>query len=692
MSSPQRQQRRAGLRRVPVACERCRTRKNKCDHALPVCSLCRRAGTECIVVDRLTHRQHPRDYVDILERENAELKTRIDHLEHDVAAISVDSAASRLFADENANDVRQLPSALLAAPKAIIRHGGTYVGDSGGLFFACAMQELYPQAGGYHTSCSPCTLTPKASARNGALLLRLIPYLTDKALPSLQVHRLVNAFFRSRWPTLPFLHRPSFYDHCLSPFLSLRERTAPDSIFLLLVVCAIGAVDEARQDPTIAGLGSHLFAIALSIHTEALEWTTGLATVQISLLVACFAITQPCDVDAWEAAGHAVRAAITLGLHRRPNDRQTSVSLLDVEMRKRVFWSAYALDRSVSLALGRPFAIADADLDIDLPSCMTDQDLITIAIPSTDVGDRGSSQDMTSFIHIIKLRQLRSSIKERLYPPKNTSAPHEIRASQTAIHRELDDWIAQAPRMSQVEVPVCQTTEWIQIAYSQSLLLLYRPSPACPTASLSALQICAENAVNFVISYSSLYAKNKISYSWISLHSLFMASITMLYMLWVSPILRSSSRPALVSSNIKISLGLFEVMQETWPLAARCRDIVSKLGDATLRLFKRAGDQPVVQSTKSVSADSVPFLDRPAIAQVERNHLSVPEVSAFGESAESTSFGHLQDDLEHRLDMHGSIEELPFSSTSGGFDLFDANLPYMMDAFNAPEYWPTTGV
>lgn len=138
---------------------------------------------------------------------------------------------------------------------------------------------------------------------------------------------------------------------------------------------------------------------------------------------------------------------------------------------------------------------------------------------------------MSSFIHIIKLRQLRSLIKERLYPSTNTLAPNEIGRIQTAIHQELDDWIAQVPRMSQVEGAVFQTTECMQIAYSQALLLLYRPSPACPTASVSALRVCAKNAVNFVVSYSSLYAKIKISYSWISLHSLFMASITMLYTL-----------------------------------------------------------------------------------------------------------------------------------------------------------------
>jgi hypothetical protein len=53
-----------------------------------------------------------------------------------------------------------------------------------------------------------------------------------------------------------------------------------------------------------------------------------------------------------------------LGLHRKSQKRR---SPLEYEMCKRVFWTCYCLDRQVSIILGRPFAIADRDIDV--PVC-----------------------------------------------------------------------------------------------------------------------------------------------------------------------------------------------------------------------------------------------------------------------------------------------------------------------------------
>jgi Fungal specific transcription factor domain len=59
--------------------------------------------------------------------------------------------------------------------------------------------------------------------------------------------------------------------------------------------------------------------------------------------------------------GVAMRICIDLGIHRRstslvkPNFKE--------EMRKRIFWSCYCLDRQVSIPIGRPFAISDHDID-----------------------------------------------------------------------------------------------------------------------------------------------------------------------------------------------------------------------------------------------------------------------------------------------------------------------------------------
>jgi hypothetical protein len=93
----------------------------------------------------------------------------------------------------------------------------------------------------------------------------------------------------------------------------------------------------------------------------------GLKTIQVIVMFAIYNLRSPKGLGAWTYTGLAMRQCIELGLHRSPPQ---NVPLLESEMRKRVFWTCYCLDRQVSIILGRPFAISDRDIDVDV-SCIS---------------------------------------------------------------------------------------------------------------------------------------------------------------------------------------------------------------------------------------------------------------------------------------------------------------------------------
>lgn len=72
------------------------------------------------------------------------------------------------------------------------------------------------------------------------------------------------------------------------------------------------------------------------------------------------------EVLAWRTIGLAARQCFELGLHRREaydsfadqNERTAAI---------RTFWSVYVLDRRWSFGTGMPFALQDADIDVNLP-------------------------------------------------------------------------------------------------------------------------------------------------------------------------------------------------------------------------------------------------------------------------------------------------------------------------------------
>ena len=69
--------------------------------------------------------------------------------------------------------------------------------------------------------------------------------------------------------------------------------------------------------------------------------------------------------QAWYVFGTATQMISALGLHRKPyvNSVASSSEGNDVNCRKQVFWSAYTLDRYLSVMLGRPRIFRDEDID-----------------------------------------------------------------------------------------------------------------------------------------------------------------------------------------------------------------------------------------------------------------------------------------------------------------------------------------
>ncbi|KAL7665447.1 Transcription factor domain-containing protein [[Candida] zeylanoides] len=65
------------INRPITACQRCRTKKIKCDQGFPNCSKCAKAGATCVGLDPATGREVPRSYIMHLEERVAALESRL---------------------------------------------------------------------------------------------------------------------------------------------------------------------------------------------------------------------------------------------------------------------------------------------------------------------------------------------------------------------------------------------------------------------------------------------------------------------------------------------------------------------------------------------------------------------------------------------------------------------------------------
>lgn len=66
--------------RIAQACDRCRSKKIRCDGVRPTCSQCANVGFECRTSDKLSRRAFPRGYTESLEERVRALETEVREL------------------------------------------------------------------------------------------------------------------------------------------------------------------------------------------------------------------------------------------------------------------------------------------------------------------------------------------------------------------------------------------------------------------------------------------------------------------------------------------------------------------------------------------------------------------------------------------------------------------------------------
>lgn len=99
-----------------------------------------------------------------------------------------------------------------------------------------------------------------------------------------------------------------------------------------------------------------------------------LATVQFVILLGVHGQRLPYGAGSWSQIRYATSVCIEMGLHRKRKALSSASSSREAEIRRRAFWSCYCLDRVTSIVLGRTFAIADRDIDVEVRCLMYQQE------------------------------------------------------------------------------------------------------------------------------------------------------------------------------------------------------------------------------------------------------------------------------------------------------------------------------
>ncbi|ODV96014.1 hypothetical protein PACTADRAFT_20807, partial [Pachysolen tannophilus NRRL Y-2460] len=194
--------------------------------------------------------------------------------------------------------------------------------------------------------------------------------------------------------------------------------------------------------------------------------------VMLILFLQCGARLSTC----YSYIGIALRAALREGLHRKLD---YPFNPIELEIRKRIFWTIYKMDIYVNAMLGLPRTISEEDFDQDLPSELDDENITETGYIYDNQKGRLSSAGIanahTKLIFVMK------KIVKKLYPIKPSENFVHLSANNVVYELELDlqNWVNELPLELkpgiEPEPQYFKANRLLHIAYLHVKIILYRP-------------------------------------------------------------------------------------------------------------------------------------------------------------------------------------------------------------------------
>ncbi|CAK5275757.1 unnamed protein product [Mycena citricolor] len=643
-------------RRVWRACESCRRKKIKCDGTEPTCSQCAASGSQCTWLQTKDRAALSRHYVQ-------ELESRLLHMESLFSQIApvldqfgplpnptpsngLSSPVSGPSGSESAPAAMQSrslppkdrsPSVPIKAEEddvsesfgqlALDEYGHMrWIGGSSTMSLIQSFKALTTSSVHRRSPMEEDPMAPGPSVNKLYFPAAVFFGKTKSALPGAEqveypprdlADKLVGAYFSRLHFLNPVIDKPSF----LRKYNFLIENTHDHSFaraetpFLALVfavfACAARLVEDDRlttgdsQDDGGMGMVYYERALILQYISHA---DIQVDHVQCFLLLSTFLCAVNCLPQAWILVGQAVRTGQDLGLHRSP--RRLTITPIEKETRRKVWWGVYALDRMLALALGRPLGVNDFDCDVEYPVEIDDEYLPDYF--NGVITPQRQPALLAGFINLVSLYKIGGKVLREVYALEvcrdnlEPDRKAELQKTVENLDAELTQWCEDLPDMfkSQSETDqqvsmgavLCSHYYSVLTTLHRNLLPVKRDQPVTAKSTVKAVS-SARSCIRLAPSIKNVVPACHHLAFFIQ-HLFSSAVILLLYAM-------HSSEPraaAAAMDEAKSTLGALESWEGHWPGARKCKELL-------MELTTTAADAVAKQQVAELS-DSFPGRER----------------------------------------------------------------------------------
>lgn len=336
-------------------------------------------------------------------------------------------------------------------------------------------------------------------------------------------------------------------------------------------------------------------------------------TLAGTILTAVYSLMRPNVPGVWYTMGSALRLTVDLGLHAEKLNK--NYDPFTRETRRRLFWCIYALDRQICAYFGRPIGIPEESVSAKYPSLLDDALITTF---NDDIDDYSKVQTSMATSKVIalaifKIRRLQSSILQVLYAVHG-EIPRKFRdleSWRSYMQESLERWLEKDVPKTFRKMNCKFNMEFFHLNYYYTKCMLYGLSPKNLSLSPKAFEIVYEGTKGTISTYDKMCSRKKINYTWVTVHNLFMAGMTYLYVVYYSDRGLNEGQQYVEGYTSSILRVLKELIG-TCEAAKNCFVIYKVLSAAVMRLkfdMPQPNAAPSLSSRHQGPPDSIPIPD-----------------------------------------------------------------------------------
>ncbi|KAL8691819.1 MAG: hypothetical protein Q9218_003037 [Villophora microphyllina] len=332
-------------------------------------------------------------------------------------------------------------------------------------------------------------------------------------------------FFRVVNPYLPVIHRPSgmkllnrmYDDPSFQP--TPAEKVIVHCIFaIMLWQFVVRNWENPVQQADFNRRSNLHYHYALGFFRQLMASHT-LQDVQAMAMLCIHLRALPKPGACWMMTSTTLNLAIELGLHRSmrswaPASRK--ISMLEIELRKRIFWSVLVVHIIISGKLGRPMALREEDYDVELPQAISDDQLSEDGIDLSKPGKCEFLVGMTSF----KFEPICIDLYNNIYAVKRSPQRYidTVLRLEDRIQGYVDSWDLDQMRAWDTANDVSKVYAlYVRMWPLEFRLLLRHPSLSLTSSSEfndESLTICMDLSKQILSTIKQLQAWKSLDSNW----------------------------------------------------------------------------------------------------------------------------------------------------------------------------------